>query len=349
MSKAWRISIRKGCEALHKAIVKQSEGKLDFDMEELEWMASLVNTNAHGMGAQGLHNTDVALGIFPFVSMLNHSCRPNCCFASEGNVMYVRALQEISTDTELCVSYINLYEPRSTRKRELSVTKHFECNCQRCMEPMQLSVDRFLEGCMCTVKGCGGVLLKTSSLDGCTFGDEKLTSWICDTCSRVLDPSSFDPSDFRGKPITETPWDLVGQAEEKVSVAVSAYKERRLKDARTLLENFYAEFNGKLHHLHVLIFDSLTPLLNCHRALGDAEGGARVCRMILNCLEKVLPNPSLELANFYFCLGEMCSERAEAFDISPVLAKHYKKQAQEAFQRVRQLRKICIGKPTLPT
>lgn len=42
--------------------------------EELQMLAMLVNTNAHGMGAQGLHNTDVALGIFPFVSMLNHSC-----------------------------------------------------------------------------------------------------------------------------------------------------------------------------------------------------------------------------------------------------------------------------------
>ncbi|KAH9304553.1 hypothetical protein KI387_008957, partial [Taxus chinensis] len=80
------------------------------------------------------------------------------------------------------------------------------------------------------------------------------------------------------------------------------------------------------HHLHVLVFDSLTPLMNCHRAVGDAEGGVRVCRRILSCLEKVLSNPSLELANFYFCLGEMCFERAEACDISPVLAKHYKKQ-----------------------
>jgi SET and MYND domain-containing protein len=47
---------------------------LGLSAEELQMLAMLVNTNAHGMGAQGLHNTDVALGIFPFVSMLNHSC-----------------------------------------------------------------------------------------------------------------------------------------------------------------------------------------------------------------------------------------------------------------------------------
>lgn len=42
--------------------------------EELEMLAMLVNKNAHCMGAEGIQNRDVALGIFPFVSMLNHSC-----------------------------------------------------------------------------------------------------------------------------------------------------------------------------------------------------------------------------------------------------------------------------------
>uniref|UniRef100_A0A0D6R766 SET domain-containing protein n=1 Tax=Araucaria cunninghamii TaxID=56994 RepID=A0A0D6R766_ARACU len=345
MPKAWRTSVRKGCQALQMVIMKEREGSLDCSVEELECLAALVNTNAHGMGAQGLRNTDVALGIFPFVSMLNHSCRPNCCFASEGNIMFVRALQDISSDTELCVSYINLYEPRSIRKHELSVTKHFDCNCQRCTEPLESSVDRFLEGCMCNGKGCCGVLLKMTSLNGHALGDNKLTPWICDTCSRILDPQSYDPI---GKPLTEAPWVLVAKAEEKMAIAFSAYRERRLKDARALLENFISEFSGKLHQLHVLLFDALTPLMNCHRAVGDAEGGVRVCRKVLSCLEKVLSNPTLELANFYFCLGEMCSERAEANDISPVLAKFYKKQAQEAFQRVQQIRKICLGKPSLP-
>ncbi|KAH9316172.1 hypothetical protein KI387_024799, partial [Taxus chinensis] len=143
----------------------------------------------------------------------------------------------------LCVSYINLYEPRSIRKHELSVTKHFDCNCQRCTEPLESSLDRFLEGCMCNVKGCDGVLLKKTSLNGHALGDEKLTPWICDTCSRVLEPTSFDP---KGKSIIETPWVLVGKAEEQMAIAISAYRERRLRDARTLLENFIVEFSGKL-------------------------------------------------------------------------------------------------------
>ena len=85
------------------------------------------------------------------------------------------------------------------------------------------------------------------------------------------------------------------------------------------------------HPLHVLLFDALTPLMNCCRVLGDAEGGVRVCRNIINSLEKVVNGPSLELANFYFCLGEMYSERADSSDISPVLAKRYKRLVSDIF------------------
>lgn len=46
---------------------------------------------------------------------------------------------------QLCLSYINLYEARATRRDQLAATKHFECACTRCTEPLCSSVDRFLE------------------------------------------------------------------------------------------------------------------------------------------------------------------------------------------------------------
>ncbi len=46
---------------------------------------------------------------------------------------------------QLCVSYINLYEPRGVRKQNLADTKHFDCSCPRCSEPLISSIDRFLE------------------------------------------------------------------------------------------------------------------------------------------------------------------------------------------------------------
>jgi predicted RNA-binding Zn-ribbon protein involved in translation (DUF1610 family) len=84
VSAAWKASVKKGCSLLLSTYESSSDNtgganqhkktSLHSSVEELQMLAMLVNTNAHGMGAQGLHNTDVALGIFPFVSMLNHSC-----------------------------------------------------------------------------------------------------------------------------------------------------------------------------------------------------------------------------------------------------------------------------------
>lgn len=80
------------------------------------------------------------------------------------------------------------------------------------------------------------------------------------------------------------------------------------------------------HPLHVFLFDALTPLMNCCRALGDIGDAARVCTNIISCLEKVIPGYSLEVANFYFCLGEMYTERAESSNSLPAIAKRYRKQ-----------------------
>lgn len=80
------------------------------------------------------------------------------------------------------------------------------------------------------------------------------------------------------------------------------------------------------HPLHVFLFDAFTPLMNCCRALGDAGEAIRVCRNIITSLEKVVPGSSLELANFYFCLGEMYMERADESSTSQAIAKRYRKQ-----------------------
>lgn len=40
--------------------------------------------NSHGLAAGNESNTDLAVGLFPALSMFNHSCRPNVCFAAQG-------------------------------------------------------------------------------------------------------------------------------------------------------------------------------------------------------------------------------------------------------------------------
>ena len=49
-------------------------------------LAAIINANAHGSGAANSSNTDRGLGLYPALSMLNHSCRPNCAFVGNGTL-----------------------------------------------------------------------------------------------------------------------------------------------------------------------------------------------------------------------------------------------------------------------
>ena len=54
-------------------------------VQQLCNLAACVNTNAHAVFApDSSNNADTGLGMFPALSMLNSSCRPNCSFYASG-------------------------------------------------------------------------------------------------------------------------------------------------------------------------------------------------------------------------------------------------------------------------
>jgi hypothetical protein len=96
-----------------------------------------INSNSHGMRDLEGRNANVGIGLFPTFAMFNHSCAPNCVFAFSPSrrCMEVRAIEDVDArdgGTELCVSYIDLYQPTGVRREELKQTKHFLCACPRC-------------------------------------------------------------------------------------------------------------------------------------------------------------------------------------------------------------------------
>ena len=62
-----------------------------------------------------------------------------------GATMHVRTISPVKAGEELTVAYINLYDPRGTRRTQLQAGKFFACACLRCREPLADSADRFLE------------------------------------------------------------------------------------------------------------------------------------------------------------------------------------------------------------
>ncbi|XP_053315754.1 histone-lysine N-methyltransferase SMYD3 [Spea bombifrons] len=76
---------------------------------------------------------DVGVGLFPSMSLLNHSCDPNCVIAFEGRYLNLRTVREIPKGEELTISYIDVMMPTHQRQNQLKRQYCFTCNCHRCL------------------------------------------------------------------------------------------------------------------------------------------------------------------------------------------------------------------------
>ena len=94
----------------------------------------------------GLFPNFEGIGLYPLVSILNHSCSPNCKFifnstcSSTSNILSkfnytisCIAIRDIDINEELCHSYINNDEDVSYRRKELEDNYGFMCTCNKCV------------------------------------------------------------------------------------------------------------------------------------------------------------------------------------------------------------------------
>ena len=110
---------------------------LPLSTEEVNHLLLAIQSNAHRVV-----DTDkrcVGLGTFPFISMLNHSCCPNCAHhfvVSPGQppVLVMQAIADIIPGDELCYNYVPLYQSTERRRAQLSAAYSFTCDCHRCTE-----------------------------------------------------------------------------------------------------------------------------------------------------------------------------------------------------------------------
>ncbi|KAM4693769.1 histone-lysine N-methyltransferase SMYD3 isoform 2-T2 [Discoglossus pictus] len=77
---------------------------------------------------------DVAVGLYPSMSLLNHSCDPNCVIVFEGKCLLLRTVKEIPKGEELTISYIDVKMPTHMRQAQLQRQYCFMCNCHRCLQ-----------------------------------------------------------------------------------------------------------------------------------------------------------------------------------------------------------------------
>ena len=108
--------------------------------EEVVHLLLAIQSNAHRIQDEAFRA--VGLGLFPFTSMANHSCAPNCAheFMVRQNkppLLIMRALEDIPVGTELVYSYVPLYSSCEERQTQLSASYGFTCTCSRCSSPSE--------------------------------------------------------------------------------------------------------------------------------------------------------------------------------------------------------------------
>ncbi|KAL2339833.1 hypothetical protein Fmac_007773 [Flemingia macrophylla] len=111
----------------------------------------------------------VGTGLYPVISIINHSCLPNCVLIFEGRLALVRAMQHIPTGTEVLISYIETAGSTMTRQKALKEQYLFTCTCPGCSKAGQyddILESAILEGYRCKSEKCGGFLLRTTDGKG---------------------------------------------------------------------------------------------------------------------------------------------------------------------------------------
>ena len=79
-------------------------------------------------------------GIYPRISLLNHSCRPTVALRSDRHCqLFVNTTIDLEEDEPLTFCYIPVGDPLWKRLRDLQDTYYFICACDRCIDRTELN------------------------------------------------------------------------------------------------------------------------------------------------------------------------------------------------------------------
>lgn len=128
---------------------------IDTSSDDINYVAGhilrhimMLPCNAHEVSELALNleslpeseTKEIGSGIYPTLSLINHSCDPNVVRHSYGDTCVVRAIKNIAEGEEIVDNYGALYPltVRSERRITLEPQYYFKCNCQPCREDWPL-------------------------------------------------------------------------------------------------------------------------------------------------------------------------------------------------------------------
>ncbi|KAK3149596.1 hypothetical protein QOZ80_3AG0219600 [Eleusine coracana subsp. coracana] len=246
---------------------------LELDLKEIAHTFSKFSCNAHTICDPELR--PLGTGLFPIISIINHSCIPNAVLIFDGRTAYVRALQPISKDEEISISYIET--AAVTKKRQDDLKQYFFiCTCLRCLKGAE--EDALLEGYRCKNQTCDGFLLHDSGKN----------AYTCQKCS-----SSRDEEEV--KRMTSEILLLSDKASSFLSSGNNI-------EAGPLYKSIEQLERKLCHPFSITLLHTRETLLKIYMELQDWQTALTFCRLTIPVYERVYPpfHPMIGL-QFYTC------------------------------------------------
>ncbi|KAJ2331237.1 hypothetical protein GGI00_003345, partial [Coemansia sp. RSA 2681] len=310
--------------------------------------ACIFNTNNHSL----IVNGQQVLGLFPFSSLyFQHSCNPNCMYVGENDgTLFIRTLTEVPANTELTIPYVELYQPREQRRRDLLMTRHFWCKCRRCSTLLSHSVDRLMDGIQCSECKRGVMIFEE-------------TKEVQDINELITDMSALD-QEIQGKfaeceacpakiEVTKLV-DVLKAAITDYSEAHIALQRGEVNRARQLMEAYLRTYEDKqvLCPYNTYLVNTYVSLINVCSQLGEVDRAIRYNAVVLERMEGATgatPENYPRLAEYHMSMGDMCLKQAKlkAANQTPAgrsMARKYFKDAKPALEKAFKARTIIYGK-----
>ncbi|XWS25196.1 hypothetical protein CRYUN_Cryun27aG0049100 [Craigia yunnanensis] len=254
----------------------------DIDIKEIAENFSKFACNAHTICDSELR--PLGTGLYPVVSIINHSCLPNAVLVFEGRLSVVRAVQHIPKDSEVSISYIETAASTITRQKTLKEQYLFTCTCARCIKMGQyddIQESAILEGYRCRDNGCSGFLLRES--------DEK--GFVCQQCGLIRNKEE----------IRKIASDIKSLSDK----AVKSTSSGNLQEAIIFYKNIEKLQMEVCHPSSISLMRTREKLLEISMQLEEWKEALAVCRLTIPVYERVYPGFHPLLGLQYYSCGKL--------------------------------------------
>ena len=323
----------------------QEKIQLKYDsIVYLKQIVNIINANVHNLS---LIQTDFGMGLYPYASLFNHSCYPNCVFINTNNcLLSCVTLRDINKGEELYVNYIDLYDISAIRQKILKQEKSFLCQCNRCLlqpinedELIKFKNEAKVHGILCTKKmKCTGYyekvikeqLAEKEKEEEEEEGKEIDSFYQCNKCYKTVQNDEITT--------------LEQLYLNEVNQALSIYNNptSTLQISATKIITCYNLLKSKLHHEHAILFKLYPALINIYGAIGEFGKKIDLCRSFLNmslhnCYPKQFPSLRMIYNSYASSLAQKINILAQNRSTKGLLGKNKDKLIISYMQERKQL------------